>query len=139
MKTKFQCPHCLAHLRVRENLIFRVRTSTFQRGMLLLNPELGNYSYISAPDLKFDKGDKLEFFCPICCEDLSVKSINPNLINIRMNDGEKEYDVYFSSVVGEHLTFKIHQHDIVERFGEDYSAYVNYFTQKFRTQIKKSE
>ena len=42
MKAKFQCPHCLAHLMVRKNVIFRVRTSNFQRGMLLLNLELGN-------------------------------------------------------------------------------------------------
>jgi hypothetical protein len=138
MKNLFQCPHCFAHLRVRENLIFRVRTSNGKRGMLLLNPELGNYSYISAPDLKFDKGERIDFFCPVCCEDLSVKSINPNIISVRMNDGQKEYDVYFSSIAGEHLTFKIHDHNIIERFGEDYSAYVNYFLQKFRTQLKET-
>lgn len=137
MKNTFQCPHCLAHLRVRENVIFRVRTKEMKRGMLLINPELGNYSYISAPDLKFALGEKVDFYCPVCCEDLAVKSINPNLVNVRMKDGERDYDVYFSSVVGEHLTFKIHDHNIVDRFGEDYSAYVSYFTQKFRMQQKK--
>ncbi len=139
MKNTFQCPYCLAHLRVRENIIFRVKTKEMQKGMLLLNPELGNYSYISAPDLKFAKGEKVDFYCPVCCEDLVAKGINPNLINVRMKDGDSEYDVYFSSVVGEHLTFKIHEYDIVERYGEDYSAYVGYFTQKFRMQQKKDD
>jgi len=139
MKTKFQCPHCLAHLRVRENIIFKVKTQNNRIGILLLNPDLGNYSYISAPNLKFAKGEKFVFYCPVCCSDLAATNINPNLVNILMNDGKNEYDVYFSSVVGEHLTFKILDENIVERYGEDYSAYVNYFTQKFRTQINKSK
>ena len=108
-------------------------------GILLLNPELGNYSYISAPDLKFAKGEKLNFYCPVCCHTLAAVHINPNLINVIMHDGNNEYDVYFSSVVGEHLTFKIHDEDIVERYGEDYSAYVSYFTQKFRNKIKRQK
>nr|NQU88907.1 hypothetical protein [Bacteroidota bacterium] len=136
MKTKFLCPHCHAHLRIRENIIFRVVTREHQKGILLLNPELGNYSYISAPDIKFANGEKLNFYCPVCCEDLKARNININLINVVMIDNEGiEYDVYFSSVAGEHSTFKILKEDIVERYGEDYSAYVSYFSQKLRSQI----
>ena len=140
MKSKFKCPFCHAHLRVRENIIFRVETKDHQKGILLLDPEFGNYSYISAPDMKFENGEKLIFYCPVCSEDLTAKHININLINVAMVDKDGiEYDVYFSSIAGEHSTFKIQKEDIVERYGEDYSAYLGYFTQKLRSQIGRHE
>ena len=36
------------------------------------------------------------------------------------------------------LSFTIHKHDIVERLGEDYSTYVDFILQKFRTKIKRN-
>ncbi len=138
MKTRFLCPHCRATLRIGKNIIFKVRTEDHRIGILLLNPELGNYSYISSQDLKFEDGEKIEFMCPVCCEHLAVKNISNDLVDIIMIDKEeKEYHVYFSCIAGEHTTFKIEEEDIVEQYGEDSSAYLNYFAQKMKLNLNK--
>jgi len=140
MKTHFRCPHCNAYLRVRKNIIFKVRTENHKMGILLLDPELGNYSYISSPDLKFDKGEQLDFMCPVCCENLEARDINKNLVSIIMIDENgKEYNVYFSSIVGEHTTFKIEKANVVEKYGEDSSAYLDYFSQKLKLFVEKDK
>jgi len=43
-----------------------------------------------------------------------------------------EFDVYFSKTCGEHSTFRIDKNNIVEKYGEDTSAYVNYFMSKLK-------
>jgi hypothetical protein len=109
-------------------------------GILLLNPELGNYSYISSPDLKFEKGEKIEFMCPVCSENLEAKQINKNLVCLLMTDKEnKEYNVYFSAIAGEHMTFKIEEDNVVERYGEDSSEYFDYFTSRLKQFIDKNK
>ncbi len=140
MKTRFICPHCRATLRVRKNIIFKVRTEDHKMGILLLNPALGNYTYISSPDLKFEDGEKIEFMCPVCCEHLAAKNISNDLVDIIMIDEEeKEYHVYFSSIAGEHTTFKIEEDDVIEQYGEDSSAYMNYFLQKMKSNLKRPD
>jgi len=137
MKTRFLCPHCRATLRIRENIIFKVKTEDHRMGILLLNPSLGNYSYISSPDLKFEDGEKVEFLCPVCCENLAAKNISTDLVDIIMVDNEKkEYHVYFSSIAGEHTTFKIEKDNVVEQFGKDSSAYLNYLLKKMKVNLQ---
>jgi len=137
MKTRFLCPHCRATLRVRKNIIFKVRTEDHKMGILLLNPALGNYSYVSSPDLKFEDGEKVEFLCPVCCENLIAKNINEDLVNIIMiNKDNKEFNVYFSSIAGEHTTFKIEEDNVVEQFGEDSTAYLSYFVKKMKLNLQ---
>ena len=139
MKTRFLCPHCRATLRVRQNIIFKVRTEDHKMGIMLLNSELGNYSYISSPDLKFEDGEKIEFMCPVCCENLAAKGISDDLVSVIMIDNKKrESHVYFSSVSGEHSTFKIEKDNVVEQYGEDSSAYLNYFIKKLKLNLEKA-
>ena len=140
MKTHFHCPHCNAYLRIREDIIFKIQTKDHKMGILLLNPELGDYSYTSSPDLKFEKGEQLVFMCPVCCENLAAGEINKKLVSIIMIDENKEkYNVYFSSIVGEHTTFKIEKANVVEKYGEDSSAYLDYFTKKLKLFVEKDK
>ena len=37
-----------------------------------------------------------------------------------------EYEIYFSEIIGEQVTIKIHESDI-ESFGDDTDTYMNYF------------
>ncbi|MCD4737085.1 MAG: hypothetical protein K8R53_13660 [Bacteroidales bacterium] len=138
MTRKYLCPHCKSHLRVRENIIFKVQTKEGYQGMMLLHPDLGNYSYISAPNLKFETDEKIEFFCPVCNMSLEAQHINQNLVHVLMIDesDNKEYHVFFSSVAEEHSTFKIFKDNIIEKFGEDSTAYVSYFAQILKAQMK---
>jgi hypothetical protein len=90
--------------------------------------------------MKFDEGELVEFFCPVCHADLTAYEINKNLAYVLMIDeNDKEYHVFFSKICGEKSTFKIKENDIVERYGEDSSAYVNYFMSRFKKEEKKEQ
>ena len=79
------------------------------------------------PDLDFNEGDHLEIFCPMCHSNLKAININENLAEVLMIDelGD-EYEIYFSEIIGEQVTIKIHESDI-ESFGDDTDTYMNYF------------
>jgi hypothetical protein len=92
-------------------------------GIVLLNPELGNYSYWNPPELKFVDGEKIEFMCPVCCESLNADHLQKDMVEIIMiGRDKKEYHVYFSSIAGKHATFKILGGNVVEEFGRDSAA-----------------
>ncbi len=141
LKENYLCPHCNSHLRVWNNIIFTIMSNkNKKRGLLLLNPELGNYSYLSHASLKFEDGEIVEFFCPVCQTNLAAKEINENLIKIAMIDENgKEYEIFFSKIAGEHSTFKIEKDNILENFGDDVSSYYNYFSSVLKKRLKKKE
>jgi hypothetical protein len=141
LKINYLCPECRSYLRVWNNIIFTVKYhSNKKQGLLLLNPDLGNYDLIHHASMKFDEGELVEFFCPVCHADLTAYEINKNLAYVLMIDeNDKEYHVFFSKICGEKSTFKIKENDIVERYGEDSSAYVNYFMSRFKKEEKKEQ
>lgn len=143
LKINYQCPECLSYLRVWNNIIFTVKSSNKNKqGILLLNPELGNYSIISHPALRFVPGEKVDFICPVCQFDLTAKEINDKLVKIFMVDEKNnKFDIFFSKIAGEHSTFKIEKDTIVEKHGEHNSSYMNYFLGKWekrKTIIKRN-
>ena len=136
LKHNYSCPHCGSFLRVWNNIIFTVSSpDKVRKGILLLNPKLGNYTLTSHETLEFAEGEIVEFFCPVCLTDLRATSINENLVRVLMSDSDgRTFDVYFSRIVGEHSTFKIKDNDVIEKFGKDDSHYINYFLSKLRQQ-----
>ncbi|MBC8376876.1 MAG: hypothetical protein H8E26_12585 [FCB group bacterium] len=127
MNYEYICPYCRGNLKIDGDIVFAVRTQNQQRGLLMVNSELGDYRYRKHPDLDLNEGDRLETFCPICHANLKAINVNTNLAEIIMLDEEgKEYQIYFSKIVGEHVTLKIKDTDM-ESFGEDSEGYVNFF------------
>lgn len=107
MENYYLCPHCRGHLRVGENIVFKVRNTLREKGLLLLHPENGNYSSIIHPRFHLEGGDRIDFFCPLCMSSLDA-SLNENLVHVIMLDPEgKEHEIYFSRVAGENSTFKV--------------------------------
>ena len=141
LDVNYLCPDCRSYLRVWNNIIFRVKSCTEdKKGLLLLNPELGNYEFISHPTLNFKGMDCLDFFCPVCGSNLQATGVNLKLARVIMIDeDQKEYDVYFSRLRGEHSTLKISNGEIVEKYGKDSSSYVDYFMSKLRKTTDKKE
>jgi len=118
----FLCPKCKEHIRVGDNIIFKVKTTKKQIGLLLLSPQIGNYSSIKHPSFEIKQGDALSFFCPVCNTSL-MSDIHPNLALVLMKDENGEsYAVYFSQVAGEHSTYKT-DGDAVQATGEDAGKY----------------
>lgn len=127
MMNQYICPYCRGNLRIDNDIIFAVRTHDHQRGLLLVSPTLGNYQYRKHPDLDIKEGDQLETFCPMCHSNLKAINVNNHLAEVVMLDKSgKEYQVYFSEIVGEHVTFKIDD-SRMESYGEDTEGYVNFF------------
>ncbi len=128
----FLCPRCMGHIRVGDHIIFKVKNSKKQSALLLLSPQIGNYSSVKHPSFDVETGETLEFCCPICNASL-VSDIHKNLAHVILNDDSgKSNDVYFSRIVGEFSTFETHG-DSVHIEGADAGRYT-YFKigDKFR-------
>jgi len=102
----FSCPKCKGHLRVGDHIIFKVKNDLKQSALLLLSPQIGNYSSVKHRSFEFNQGEVLEFYCPLC--NASLRSdIHQNLALILMKDEMgKSFAVYFSQVAGEHSTYE---------------------------------
>jgi hypothetical protein len=118
----FICPKCHDHLRVGENIIFKVKNSRKQSALLLLSPQIGNYSSVKHPSFEIREGEMLEFFCPLCCNPLKSE-IHPNLAwVILVDESGKQSDVYFSQIAGEHSTYQT-SGETLRAAGEDAGRY----------------
>jgi transcription initiation factor IIE alpha subunit len=118
----FLCPKCKEHLRVGDRIIFKVKNSEKQSALLLLSPQIGNYSSVKHPSFEYKEGEYLEFYCPLC--NASLKSdIHKNLALVLMKDETgKSFAVYFSQVAGEHSTYET-DGEAVHITGEDAGRY----------------
>ncbi len=128
----FLCPKCKEHLRVGENLIFKVKNSKRQSGLLLLSPHIGNYTSHKHPTFEIKTGETLEFYCPLCNASL-ISDIHKNLAHVILQEQTgTNHNVYFSQVVGEHSTFET-DGESVRATGDDAGKYT-YFKigDKFR-------
>jgi hypothetical protein len=101
----FLCPKCREHIRVGDQIIFKVKNSRKQTALILLSPQIGNYTSVKHPSFEIQDGEYLEFYCPLCNASL-MSDIHKNLAHVIMQDEtEKSNDVFFSQIVGEHSTF----------------------------------
>jgi len=124
MATDFKCPHCQNLLNVGENIVFAARNKWGKEGLIMLHPEIGNYTVLKHPNFDVPKGEMLEFHCMYCNKQL-LSERSKNLAKILMVDENgKEYEIHFSRIAGQHLTYKIIG-ETVEIFGEDASAYLD--------------
>jgi len=107
MENHYLCPHCRGHLRVGENIVLKVRNTYREKGLLLLHPEVGNYTSVVHPRFSIEEGERIDFFCPLCMNYLDA-ALNENLVHLIMVDQQGiEHEVYFSRVAGEQSTYKV--------------------------------
>ena len=118
----FLCKKCGGDLRVGEHIILKVRNEKKKSGLLLLSPQIGNYTSVKHPSFEINPDEYLEFFCPLCNSPL-ISEIHPNLAHVVLRDESgKLTDVYFSQVAGEHSTFET-DGDSLHVAGEDAGRY----------------
>ncbi|HLN21154.1 MAG TPA: hypothetical protein VK213_08705 [Bacteroidales bacterium] len=106
-----------------------------QSGIVLMHPEIGNYSSTRHPSLEIAEGEILEFFCPLCNTSLQ-SDIHKNLAHVILEEKDgKNHDVYFSQISGEHSTYET-SGDSLRIAGENAGRYT-YFKlgDKFRTYL----
>jgi hypothetical protein len=107
MENQYLCPHCRGHLRVGDYIVFKIRNTLREKGLLLLHPEIGNYSSIKHPQFHFIEGERIDFFCPICMQSLDAV-VDENLVHVLMIDKQQtEHEIYFSRIAGEQSTYQV--------------------------------
>lgn len=125
MENHYICPHCRGHLRVGENIIFKIRNTRREKGLLLLHPEVGNYTSLKHPDFNFQEGERIDFFCPLCMQHLDA-AIDENLVHVIMIDKlHNEHEIYFSRVAGEQSTYQVSNDGVMET-GEHSYKYTHF-------------
>ena len=123
MHYDYFCPKCKGQLNVGDVLIFVGKVNDQKNGLLLLHPELGNYTVINHKFFQISECELVEFFCPICQENLTW-DIDNKLVSVFMIDKEDvQHNILFSKINGEKCTYKITGDD-VESFGEDAANYI---------------
>jgi uncharacterized protein YbaR (Trm112 family) len=125
MKTDFLCPNCKGYLSVGENIVFTVKGKDEKNGILFLSPKLGDYTYSVNPNFSIEKGEELEFFCPICHADLSVSGAEKLARVILREESRYEYYIVFSRKEGERCTYKLSEKSI-DTYGEAAHKYVDF-------------
>jgi hypothetical protein len=124
----FLCPYCRGHLMANTKVILAARKESGTRGLILFNPQLGEYDVIVHHTFKLSEGEHLDMLCPLCHANLTDQTISRNLAKIKMiDDSGKEFDIYFSEIFGEKCTYKISGDKKIEIYGEDAGDYQNYW------------
>jgi len=125
MKKSFICPKCKGYLNVGEHIIIGAKSENKNSGLILFNPEIGNYTTKINSEFKINPGEKVDFFCPICNKKL-CSDIHDDLSKIIMIDTDnKRYEILFSKIAGEKSTYKIIGESI-EVYGNDHSNYIDF-------------
>jgi len=128
MKNRYLCPSCRSDLKIKNSVIFSAQTEKGIRGLVLLSPELGNYSILHVPEFSYAAGDHIDFFCPVCHTSLGIPEVNKDLAGVIMIDEkEVEYNIIFSEVAGKKCTMKVKENNIIESYGDDAGEFSNYW------------
>jgi len=129
MAVEYLCKVCKGHLNVKTSIILSATllSDRNHRGLVYLNPELGNYTATTHPSFQMKEGEEYIYTCPICGAQLnSMKYLH--LVRILLKDeGGKEFNIYFSGIAGEKCTYKIRGNKIEEKKGPDIKIYDKYF------------
>jgi hypothetical protein len=93
--------------------------------MIGFHPEPGNYELFAPPEARFERGDRWNFYCPVCRSNLQSEG-NPDLCELIQYEGDERKRLFFSRVAGEHATFVVGDESSArraERHGEHAEKY----------------
>jgi len=125
MANNFYCPYCKSNMNIDNSLVFGVKSTAGDRGILFLETELGDYGKTTHPEFQLREGEEYRFYCPACHACLNKKE-NSNLVKLFMTDEDgKESEINISNIIGEHCTYKIQDKDI-KAYGPNAGRYSQY-------------
>ena len=127
MANNFLCTYCKGYLNVSDYIVLTVRKKKGGRGLIFLSPQLGDYKKIHNPAFTFKSGEILDFYCPICGENLVATELDERLAKVLMTDeNQNVYQIFFSGIAEEKCTYKLKDTQ-VEAYGDNKRKYMNYF------------
>lgn len=115
----YLCPKCKGHLNVGGQLVFATETHRKHKGLIMLNPKIGEYDYKHHAKFSLEKGEMVDFHCPICHANLTApKNTNHAMILMVGDEDNCDYELYFSKQAGNKSSYLVAK-DEIEAFGED--------------------
>jgi hypothetical protein len=128
MAVEYICKICRGSLNVKTSIVLAAsKLHSSKRGLIFLNPEIGNYTTTTHPSFKIEEGEEYIYNCPICHSQLNSTKYKHLVRIIMIDENGKEFDIYFSGIAGEKCTFKIRGNKIEEKKGPDMKIYDKYF------------
>jgi len=128
MASDYLCKVCRGHLIVKSSIVLAASQKNHaQRGLVFLNPEIGNYTTTTHSSFKIKEGEEYIYTCPICHSQLNSAKYKHLVRLIMIDEKGKEYNIYFSGIAGEKCTYKIRGNKVEEIKGPDVNIYNKYF------------
>jgi hypothetical protein len=128
MASDYLCKVCRGHLIVKSSIVLSAaKKNHAQRGLVFLNPEIGNYTITTHPSFKIREGEEYIYTCPICHSQLNSAKYKHLVRLIMIDEQGKEFNIYFSGIAGEKCTYKIRGNKVEETRGPDVKIYDKYF------------
>ena len=122
MSRYYHCPHCTRILNPGTKVVLLIEQNG-DRELILLSPDLGDYTVVHPLSFEPELGKKYTFCCPVCQRNLT-SAVNDNLVEL---DAETDYGrserVGFSRVYGERATFVGSGPDHVTLYGDHATRY----------------
>jgi hypothetical protein len=127
MAIQYVCKACRGVLNVKTSILLSAtKINSSKKGLIFLNPELGNYTVTTHPSFTLEEGEEYLINCPICHAHLNSLKYDHLVRVIMVDDNGDEFDIYFSDIVGEKCTYKMSGKN-VEKIGPDSVKYDRYF------------
>ena len=128
MAVEYICKICRGHLNIKTSIVLAAsRLHSSIRGLVFLNPEIGNYTTTTHPSFAIQEGEEYIYNCPICHSQLNSTKYKHLVRIIMIDDDGKEFDIYFSGIAGEKCTYKIRENKVLQKIGPDVRTYDKYF------------
>lgn len=125
---EYFCPVCKSPLKISNHIILHGKPTNSNElgGLVLFEPKLGDFEVTTHSSCKMKDGVHMEFYCPVCHENLSAESEVLAHISMRDSDGDL-YEIWFAEIMGEQATYKIKAGELTEKYGEDSDKYMNHW------------
>ena len=128
MAVQYICKICRGVLNVKTSIVLAAsKLHSSKRGLVFLNPEIGNYTKTTHPSFTVEEGEEYMYTCPICHSQLNSTKYKHLVRIIMVDDDGKEFNIYFSGIAGEKCTYKLRENKVEAKVGPDVRNYDKYF------------
>jgi len=128
MAVQYVCKICRGCLNVKTSIVLAAsKLHSSKRGLVFLNPEIGNYTTTTHPSFQIEEGEEYIYTCPICHSQLNSTKYKHLVRIILIDENSKEYNIYFSGIAGEKCTYKLRENKVEAKTGPDVKTYDKYF------------
>jgi hypothetical protein len=128
MAVEYVCKICRGCLNVKTSIVLAAsKLHSSKRGLIFLNPEIGNYTTTTHPSFQIEEGEEYVYTCPICHSQLNSTKYKHLVRIIMIDENKKEFNIYFSGIAGEKCTYKLRENKIEAKTGPDVKTYDKYF------------